>query len=74
VFNTLKDNQLHEDFKVPDLIEQVSTLGVHAASFKDVGHGPGTFEFFLGGAVSGAFPHAHPVRTPVTKQSSVPFT
>ena len=35
-------------------------MGPYADSFKDVGHGPGTFEFFFGPAVSGAFPHAHP--------------
>ena len=60
VFNTMQDGLLANDFVVPDLIEQISTSGKYAGSFKDCHHGPGTFEFFIGGAGSGAYLHAHP--------------
>lgn len=60
VFNTMHHGPLASDFVVPDLIEQLSTVGRHAGSFKDCHHPNGTFEFFIGTAGSGAYLHAHP--------------
>jgi hypothetical protein len=57
VFNTMQGGPLADDFVVPDLIEQISTTGKYADSFKDCHHGPGTFEFFIGAAGSGAYLH-----------------